>query len=99
RPGHGVRRRRARFRPRNEGMAVDVAVVGEILPLHRSRVYVPGVAWSDLSGLLSLRLHHRLETGGRNELSGRVGLDEITVWVSGLDQPGLTWKSLGVELA
>lgn len=94
----GVLRTRARFTPRGDGMAVDVTVEGAKLPVHRSRVYVPGVAWSDLTGLLSLSLRYRLETGGRNELSGRIGLDDLVVWTAGLDEPSLGWKSLGVEL-
>ena len=95
----GAVRTRARFTPRADGgMAVDVTVNGSKLPVHRSRIYVPGVAWSDLTGLLSLGLHYRLETGGRNELSGTVGLDDLVVWNAGLDEPALAWKSLGVDL-
>jgi len=94
----GALRTRARFTPRKDGMAVDVTVDGTKLPIHRSRVYVPGVAWSDLTGLVSLGLRYRLETGGRNELTGTIGLDDLTVWVGGLDQPALAWKSLAVEL-
>jgi hypothetical protein len=95
----GSLRTRARFTPLKEGVALDVTVNGTKLPVHRSRVYVPGVAWSDLNGLLSLGLHYRLETGGRNDVSGRIALDDVTVWVGGLDEPGLKWKSLAVELA
>jgi hypothetical protein len=95
----GVLRTRARFTPRQDGgVAVDVTLDATKLPVHRSRVYVPGVAWSDLTGLLSLGLRYRLETGGRNELSGTIGLDDLTVWVAGIDEPALVWKSLGVAL-
>jgi hypothetical protein len=95
----GSLRTRARFTPRpNGGMALDLTLDGTRLPVHRSRVYVPGVAWSDLTGLLSIGLRYRLETGGRNEVSGRIGLDDLTVWVAGIDEPALTWKSLGVDL-
>src|SRR5262249_39081788 len=94
----GALRTRARFFPRKEGIGLDVTVNGSRLPVHRSRIYVPGVAWSDLTGLVSLGLRYRLETGGRNELSGHVGLDDLTVWTAGLDQPSLAWKSLAVEL-
>jgi hypothetical protein len=95
----GVLRTRARFTPRQDGgVAVDVTLDATKLPVHRSRVYVPGVAWSDLTGLLSLALRYRLETGGRNEVSGTVGLDDLTVWSAGLDEPALVWKSLAVTL-
>jgi hypothetical protein len=88
----GALRTRARFTPRKEGIAVDVTVDGTKIPVHRSRIYVPGVAWSDLTGLLSLGVRYRLETGGRNELTGTIGLDDLTVWVAGLDQPALAWS-------
>ena len=95
----GALRTRARYTPHPRGeFGVDVTVDGTKLPVHRSRVYVPGVAWSDLTGLVSLALRYRLEPGGRNEITGTMGLDDLTVWVSGLDQPALAWKSLGVEL-
>src|SRR5258706_2113316 len=94
----GALRTRARFTPRAEGIAVDVTIDGTKLPVHRSRVYVPGVAWSDVTGLLSLALRYRLETGGRNELSGTIGLDDLVVLVGGLEEPALAWKSLGLQL-
>jgi hypothetical protein len=95
---NGALRTRARFTPRKEGAAVDVTLDGTRIPVKRSRVYVPGVVWSELTGLLSLGLRYRLETGGRNEVSGTIGLDDLTVHTAELDQPSLTWKSLSVEL-
>jgi hypothetical protein len=94
----GALRTRARLTPREGGIAADVTVDATRLPVHRSRVYVPGVAWTELRGLLSLGLRYRLETGGRNEVSGTVGLDDVAVELEGLGEPALRWKSLGVEL-
>jgi hypothetical protein len=94
----GAVRTRARFTPRVEGQAVDVTLNVTRLPVHRSRVYVPDVAWSDLTGNLSMSLRYRLETGGRNELSGKVALEDLIAWVAGLDEPALKWKRLDVGL-
>ncbi len=94
----GALRTRARFTPLKEGMALDVTLDGTRIPVRRSRVYVPGVAWNELTGLLSLALRYRLETGGRNEVSGTIGLDDLTVWTAGLDQPSLAWTSGAVAL-
>jgi hypothetical protein len=94
----GAVRTRARFTPRRDGSAVDVTLDATKLPVHRSRIYVPGVTWSDLTGFLSLALRYRLDTGGRNELTGTIGFDDLKVLTAGLDQPSLAWKALGVEL-
>jgi hypothetical protein len=95
----GVARTRVRLTPRDDGgIAADVTLVGEGIPLHRSRVYVPNVAWSELTGTLSFALHHHLVTGGRNDLSGTLHLDDLTVWTAELDEPSLKWKRLDVAL-
>jgi len=94
----GAIRSRTRFVPRTEGMAIDVTIAVTRLPVHRSRIYVPNVAWSDLTGTLTMGLRYRLETGGRNELSGKLDLGDLTAWVAGLDEPALRWNRLAVGI-
>jgi hypothetical protein len=68
---HGALRTRARFTPRKEGVAVDVTLNGSRIPVKRSRMYVPGVAWSEITGLLSLGLRYRLETADGTKCPAR----------------------------
>jgi hypothetical protein len=95
----GIARMRVRLTPRNDGgIAADVTLVGSGIPVHRSRVYVPDVTWSDLTGTLSFTLHHHIVTGGRNDLSGTLHLDDLTVYTAELEDPSLKWKRLDVAV-
>jgi hypothetical protein len=80
------------------GFDVDTDLKARRLPLNRSRVYVPDVGWTNLSGMVGLSLQHHLETGSKNELRGGVVVDDLTVLVGGLEEPALAWKRLAVTL-
>jgi hypothetical protein len=89
----------ARLLPRNDGgFALTSHLKARRLPLRRTRVYVPNVGWSELKGEFGGALDYTLETGGRNEVRGRVTIDDLIVDVPALNGRGLAWKRLAVWL-
>ncbi len=80
------------------GFDVDTDLKARRLPLNRSRVYVPDVGWTNLTGLVGFSVRHYLETGKRNELRGGATIDDLTLLVGGLEEPALSWKRLVVTL-
>ncbi len=87
----------ASLSPRDDGgFALGSHLKASRLPLRRTRVYVPKVGWSELQGEFGGALDYTLETGGRNEVSGQVTVDGLTVYTPLLEGPGLAWKRLAV---
>jgi hypothetical protein len=80
------------------GFDVDTDLKARRLPLNRSRVYVPDVGWTQLTGSVGFSVRHHLETGKRNELRGGATIDDLTLLVGGLEEPALSWKRLVVTL-
>jgi hypothetical protein len=95
----GLLRVDSRLRLRQDGgFDVDTDLKARRLPLKRSRVYVPDVGWTNLSGTVGFSMRHHLETGKSNELRGGAVVDDLTVLVGGLEEPALAWKRLVVTL-
>lgn len=80
------------------GFDVDTDLKARRLPLNRSRVYVPDVGWTNLTGTVGFSMRHHLETGKRNEIRGGAVVDDLTLLVGGLEEPALSWKRLVVTL-
>lgn len=80
------------------GLDLDATVETTGMPIHRAQLYLPHTGWSALKGLLDASLHYRLETGARDELTGRAELRDLVVAVPELDRPALQWRSLAVAL-
>lgn len=89
----------ARIGLREDGVAVDATLSARRLPLHRVRLYVPGVGWSDLRGELGAGLRYRRDPGVRDALDGVVVLRDVTVQVPDLEGPALAWRRFAVHLS
>src|SRR5262249_52080204 len=84
---------------REDGIAVETQIRGERLPVSRSRLYIPKVGWSDLRGTLSMDLVHHIDTNGsRHEVSGTLGLQDVTVHVPGFEDAALAWHTFTVQV-
>jgi hypothetical protein len=88
----------AKLKIEPRGIGVDAHVDARSLPLRRARVYVPGVGWSDLTGLADATLDYRLATEAKNEVRGVVTVRELAVRTPGLDEPALAWQQLSVHI-
>jgi len=77
---------------------VEADINAERLPLHRTRLYIPNVGWSELTGEVTAALHYEFEAGLRHALRGHISVDDLTVQVAELDQPALHWRHLGVQI-
>ena len=75
------------------GPAYESHAVLTNLPIADGRLYIPKVGWSDLTGRLDADLVHRFESQGAHTLRGSIGLRELVVRVSDLDQPGARLES------
>ncbi len=77
---------------------VEADINAERLPLQRTRLYVPNVGWSELTGEVTAALHYEFEAGLRHALRGQISVDDLTVQVAGLDLPALYWRHFGVDI-
>jgi len=94
----GVVRANARVALLEHGLMLEADLKARKLPLHRARVYIPGVGWSDLQGEIDAALAYRLRTDERNDVRGLVRVRDLVVHTPGLEQPALAWKRLAVWL-
>ncbi|TMA47699.1 MAG: DUF748 domain-containing protein, partial [Deltaproteobacteria bacterium] len=94
----GVVRADARVALLEHGLMLEVDLKARKLPLHRARVYIPGVGWNDLRGEIDAALAYRLRTDERNDVRGLVRLRDLVVHTPALEQPALAWKRLTVWL-
>ncbi|MCC6766024.1 MAG: DUF748 domain-containing protein [Deltaproteobacteria bacterium] len=81
------------------GPAYESHVVLANVPIADSRLYLPKMGWSGLTGYLDADLIHRFESQGAHTAHGTAGLRDLDVRVAELDDPALSWKSLRVDLA
>ncbi len=81
------------------GPAYESHLVLTNVPIADSRLYIPKVGWSGLTGHLDADLVHRFESQGAHTVRGTVGLRELDVRVAGLDDPALAWRALTVDVA
>ncbi|MBI3785078.1 MAG: DUF748 domain-containing protein [Deltaproteobacteria bacterium] len=88
----------ARFELRDPGLFLEAAAKAESFPLHRARVYIPNVGWSDLRGVLNTELVYRLETGVHDEVRGKLSLEDVTIRSATFDRPALAWKRFEVGI-
>jgi hypothetical protein len=81
------------------GPAYESHVVLTNVPIADSRLYIPKVGWSGLTGHLDANLVHRFESQGAHTVRGTVGLRDLDVRVAGLDDPALAWRALSIDVA
>lgn len=81
------------------GPAYESHVVLANVPIADSRLYIPKVGWSGLSGRLDADLVHRFESQGAHTVRGKAALRDLDVRVAGLDDPALAWRSLALDVA
>ena len=79
------------------GPAYESHVVLTHVPIADSRLYLPKVGWSALTGRLDADLVHRFESQGAHTVRGSVALRDLDVRVAELDDPALAWQALAVE--
>jgi uncharacterized protein involved in outer membrane biogenesis len=84
--------------PHDAGPSVDAVLKAEGLPLRHTRVYIPKVGWSDLTGKLDLMVAFGFEPKKRSQLRGEVALREVTVGAPGFAEPALAWEQLRVRV-
>ena len=94
----GVVRADARVALLEHSLMLEADLKARKLPLHRARVYIPGVGWNDLRGEIDAALAYRLRTDERNDVRGLVRLRDLVVHTPALEQPALAWKRLTVWL-
>src|SRR5947207_2777854 len=94
----GVVRADARVALLEHSLMLEADLKARKLPLHRARVYIPGVGWNDLRGEIDAALAYRLRTDERNDVRGLVRLRDLVVHTPALEQPALAWKRLAVWL-
>jgi len=81
------------------GPAYESHVVLTNVPIADSRLYLPKVGWSGLTGHLDADLVHRFESQGAHTVHGKLDLRGLDVRVAGLDDPALAWRSLAIDVA
>jgi hypothetical protein len=83
-----------------KGFALATRLKALHLPLRHARLYIPGVGWSELTGLADAALDYGLAPapGERNEVRGIVRLRDVAIRVPGLEHAAFTLERLAVRV-
>lgn len=81
-----------------KGLVAHVTVQAQRLPLHRSRLYVPVVGWSELEGELDADVQYDLDTGAHHTVSAAATLRDVVIKVPDVPDAALTTESLFVRV-
>lgn len=84
---------------REDGPVLDARLRAVRLPLRRTRVYVPSVGLTDLSGETGAALRLRYDADRGPRLGGTVLVDGLRLTAEGLPEPALAWRRLLVRIA
>jgi hypothetical protein len=82
----------------NRELGLEANVQAEGLPLRRARLYVPGVGWRELTGMLDTALTYHFDTKGPHEIRGSVTLKDVEVRVRGTEEPRSSWREFTVKV-
>ena len=94
----GVLRIECRLWVLDQGFAVATRLKAFRIPLHRARLYIPGIGWSELAGELDASIDHAIAPATRNELGGMVRLRNVAVRVPDVPQAALAVERLAVRV-
>src|SRR5438034_992481 len=94
----GVLRIECRLWVLDQGFAVATHLKAFRIPLHRARLYIPGIGWSELAGELDASIDHAIAPATRNELGGMVRLRNVAVRVPDVPQAALAVERLAVRV-
>src|SRR5438094_139027 len=94
----GVLRIECRLWVLDQGFAVATHLKALRIPLHRARLYIPGIGWSELAGELDASIDHAIAPATRNELGGMVRLRNVAVRVPDVPQAALAVERLAVRV-
>src|SRR5262249_23679019 len=81
------------------GPAYESHLVMTNVPIADSRLYIPHVGWSGLTGRLDADVVHRFESQGAHTVRGPAALRDLDVRVADLADPALAWRRLAVDVA